>query len=61
MRQDTINVNIYPLEAVYTFPYLGRTITFKKIDWDALYQKPRKAQRRWVMVLGVLVKAGETV
>ena len=42
-------------------PYLGRTITYKNINWSALYHNLEKARRRWGMVLRVLEKTGEAV
>ena len=60
-EQVTIKVNLDPLESVSTLSYLGRTVAFNNSDWAALYQNLRKAQRRWGMVLGVLVKTGATV
>ena len=50
-----------PLDSATTFPYLGHTIAYNNINWEALYKTLRKAQRCWDMVLGVLVKAGVTV
>ena len=49
------------LDSVSTFPCLGHTIVFNKSDCEALYLNLRKVQRRWGLVSGVLVKAGETV
>ena len=52
---------MYPLYSVSTSPYLGRTIAFNNSDWADLYQNLSKAQRHWVMLSGVLVKAGVKV
>ena len=57
----TIKVNLDPLESGSNLPYFGYTKLYNNSDWMALYQNPRKAQRRCGMVLGVLVKAGATV
>ena len=57
----TTKVNIYPLESFSIFPYLVRTILYNNSDRAALYQNLKKAQMRWGMVLGVLVKTGGTV
>ena len=56
-----IKVNLDPLESAEKLPYLGRTITYNNSKWEDLYNNLRKAQRRWGMVLRVLVKAGATV
>ena len=51
-------VNLNPLEVINTFPYLKRTDKSNNSDWDALYSKLRKDQRRWGMVEKVLGKMG---
>ena len=57
----TINVNLHPLESTPTFSYLGCTIAYNNSDWAAVYNNLWKAQSHWVMVSGVLVKAGAMV
>ena len=42
---------IPPSEAL---PYLGRTITYNKSDWSAVYLNMRKARKRWGMMARVL-------
>ena len=49
------------LYSVFILPYLGRTISLNNSNCFALYQNPRNSQRRWGMVLGVMVKLGVTL
>ena len=56
-----IKFNMDPLESVSMLHYLGPTIDLNVINWVSLYQNMMKAQRRWGMVLGVLVKVGATL
>ena len=56
-----IKVNLNPLGATTGFPYLGRTITYNKIDWAEIYSNLRKSQRIWGMVEKVLGKKGELI
>ena len=55
--QVNIKVNMDPLDSASTFPYLGFTIAYNNSDWVALYHNLSKAQRCWVMMLGVMMKA----
>ena len=38
-----IRVKLDPLESKTAFPYLGLTVTFNNINWEALYRNLWKA------------------
>ena len=40
---------------------MGYNIAYNNSNWEALYKNLSKAQRRWRIVLGVLVKSGATI
>ena len=51
-----IRVNLNPIEATTSLPYLGGKCTYNNSDWAALYSNLRKAQRRWEVLAKVLGK-----
>ena len=57
----SIQINLYPLETMAAFPYLGRTVSFNNRDWAVLYVNLRKAQQWWGVGVKVLIKTRATV
>ena len=41
-----IRVNLDLLEETTTFFYIGRMVTFSNSNWEAIYKKLRKVQRK---------------
>ena len=54
-------INTGDLSQLEAFPYCGRTISYNNIDWMAVYQTLKKSQRRWGVILRVLVKTESMV
>ena len=56
-----IRVNLNPLKAKTTFPYLRRTILCNNSDWADFYSNLSKARRRLGVVSKVMGKTGYTI
>ena len=57
----SFKINVEALSPTEAFPYLKSKIAYNNSNWTEVYQKLRKAQRRWGMIARVLVKTGGTV
>ena len=56
---ETTAVNMNLLDYTSALPYLGRTVTYNKTKWTALYANARKAQKHWVVAAKVPRQMGE--
>ena len=43
------------------FIELGKMIAYNNINFPAVYHNPKKARRRWRMIVGVMEKTGAIV
>ena len=51
-------IDVGPLEAAATFPYLSCNIAYKNSNWAVLYYNLRKVRRRWVIVWKIPCEVG---
>ena len=61
MLYGLVPVNADTLSPSEAFPYLGKTITYNKSDWAAVYLNTRKARMLWSMIAKILERTGATV
>ena len=57
----SFHINVEVLPPPEALPYLGQMIAYNNSNWSSVYQNPKKAQRRWVMITKVLSKTGAMV
>ena len=53
-----IRVNMNPLGATHSLPYLGRPTIYNNSDWEDLYSKLSKTRKIWGIVEKLLGKMG---